>query len=58
MSDSANKLKLGALIALVVGSMVGGGIFEELLRQLGYDRFKVVAQHEVPRQRVPRPPRE
>ena len=27
MSDSANKLKLGALIALVVGSMVGGGIF-------------------------------
>ncbi|MWV11792.1 arginine-ornithine antiporter [Pseudomonas sp. R-28-1W-6] len=27
MSDSSNKLKLGALIALVVGSMVGGGIF-------------------------------
>ncbi|XQE67511.1 arginine-ornithine antiporter [Pseudomonas sp. P3C3] len=27
MSDSANKLKLGALIALVIGSMVGGGIF-------------------------------
>ncbi len=27
MSDSANKLRLGALIALVVGSMVGGGIF-------------------------------
>lgn len=30
----------------------------ELLRKLGYDRFKVVAQHEVPRQRVPSPPRE
>mgnify|MGYP000925111231 CR=1 FL=1 len=27
MSDSAHKLRLGALIALVVGSMVGGGIF-------------------------------
>lgn len=27
MSNSASKLKLGALIALVVGSMVGGGIF-------------------------------
>lgn len=27
MSDSTNKLRLGALIALVVGSMVGGGIF-------------------------------
>ncbi|MWV16381.1 arginine-ornithine antiporter [Pseudomonas sp. L-22-4S-12] len=27
MSDASNKLKLGALIALVVGSMVGGGIF-------------------------------
>lgn len=27
MSDSARKLKLGALIALVVGSMIGGGIF-------------------------------
>ena len=27
MSDSAKKLRLGALIALVVGSMVGGGIF-------------------------------
>ncbi|MDX5370999.1 MAG: arginine-ornithine antiporter [Pseudomonadaceae bacterium] len=27
MSASAQKLKLGALIALVVGSMVGGGIF-------------------------------
>ncbi|MBT8765621.1 arginine-ornithine antiporter [Metapseudomonas boanensis] len=27
MSDSAEKLKLGALVALVVGSMVGGGIF-------------------------------
>ena len=26
MSDN-NKLKLGALIALVVGSMIGGGIF-------------------------------
>ncbi len=28
------------------------------LRELGYDRFKVVAQHEVPRQRPPRPPLE
>lgn len=27
MADTSNKLKLGALIALVVGSMVGGGIF-------------------------------
>jgi arginine:ornithine antiporter/lysine permease len=27
MSESTQKLKLGALIALVVGSMVGGGIF-------------------------------
>ncbi|MDG9922543.1 MULTISPECIES: arginine-ornithine antiporter [unclassified Pseudomonas] len=27
MSSSAQKLRLGALIALVVGSMVGGGIF-------------------------------
>ena len=27
MSDSTQKLRLGALIALVVGSMVGGGIF-------------------------------
>ncbi|MBX9914770.1 MAG: arginine-ornithine antiporter [Pseudomonadaceae bacterium] len=27
MADSSQKLKLGALIALVVGSMVGGGIF-------------------------------
>lgn len=27
MSESTNKLRLGALIALVVGSMVGGGIF-------------------------------
>ena len=27
MADASNKLKLGALIALVVGSMVGGGIF-------------------------------
>ena len=27
MTDSTQKLKLGALIALVVGSMVGGGIF-------------------------------
>lgn len=27
MSNSESKLKLGALIALVVGSMVGGGIF-------------------------------
>ncbi len=27
MSDSTNKLRLGALIALVVGSMIGGGIF-------------------------------
>ena len=27
MSTSENKLKLGALIALVVGSMIGGGIF-------------------------------
>ncbi|UVE17574.1 arginine-ornithine antiporter [Pseudomonas sp. LS44] len=27
MSQSAQKLKLGALVALVVGSMVGGGIF-------------------------------
>ncbi|HDS1696091.1 MULTISPECIES: arginine-ornithine antiporter [Pseudomonas] len=27
MSDSSGKLKLGALVALVVGSMIGGGIF-------------------------------
>lgn len=27
MSESANKLRLGALVALVVGSMIGGGIF-------------------------------
>lgn len=27
MSDSSNKLRLAALVALVVGSMVGGGIF-------------------------------
>ncbi|MBC3422964.1 arginine-ornithine antiporter [Pseudomonas wayambapalatensis] len=27
MSDSPGKLKLGALVALVVGSMIGGGIF-------------------------------
>lgn len=27
MTDASNKLKLGALVALVVGSMVGGGIF-------------------------------
>ncbi|MBM7063169.1 arginine-ornithine antiporter [Pseudomonas sp. UL073] len=27
MSESAQKLRLGALVALVVGSMVGGGIF-------------------------------
>ncbi len=27
MSDSAHKLRLGALVALVVGSMIGGGIF-------------------------------
>ncbi len=27
MSESGQKLKLGALIALVVGSMIGGGIF-------------------------------
>ncbi len=27
MSDSPEKLKLGALVALVVGSMIGGGIF-------------------------------
>lgn len=27
MSDSKQKLRLGALVALVVGSMVGGGIF-------------------------------
>lgn len=27
MSESARKLRLGALVALVVGSMVGGGIF-------------------------------
>ena len=27
MSDSSNKLGLGALVALVVGSMIGGGIF-------------------------------
>ena len=27
MSDSTQKLRLGALVALVVGSMVGGGIF-------------------------------
>jgi arginine:ornithine antiporter/lysine permease len=26
-TDNSNKLKLGALIALVVGSMIGGGIF-------------------------------
>ncbi|MDH1573546.1 arginine-ornithine antiporter [Pseudomonas sp. GD03746] len=27
MADSSGKLKLGALVALVVGSMIGGGIF-------------------------------
>ena len=27
MSETPGKLKLGALIALVVGSMIGGGIF-------------------------------
>ncbi len=27
MSESAHKLRLGALVALVVGSMIGGGIF-------------------------------
>ncbi|WP_459251728.1 amino acid permease, partial [Metapseudomonas phytobenefica] len=27
MSESSDKLRLGALVALVVGSMVGGGIF-------------------------------
>ena len=27
MTDSTQKLRLGALIALVVGSIVGGGIF-------------------------------
>lgn len=27
MSESSGKLKLGALVALVVGSMIGGGIF-------------------------------
>ena len=27
MTDSTQKLKLGALVALVVGSMIGGGIF-------------------------------
>ena len=27
MSESAGKLRLGALVALVVGSMIGGGIF-------------------------------
>ncbi|KIV71868.1 Arginine/ornithine antiporter ArcD [Pseudomonas sp. FeS53a] len=27
MSDSTHKLRLGALVALVVGSMIGGGIF-------------------------------
>lgn len=27
MTQSATKLKLGALVALVVGSMIGGGIF-------------------------------
>ncbi|WP_371263541.1 hypothetical protein, partial [Pseudomonas sp. CMR5c] len=27
MSQPAQKLQLGALIALVVGSMIGGGIF-------------------------------
>jgi arginine:ornithine antiporter/lysine permease len=27
MSDSTQKLRLGALVALVVGSMIGGGIF-------------------------------
>ncbi|OSI12937.1 amino acid permease, partial [Neisseria dumasiana] len=27
MSDSTQKLRLGSLVALVVGSMVGGGIF-------------------------------
>ncbi len=27
MSDSSHKLRLGALVALVVGSMIGGGIF-------------------------------
>lgn len=27
MSDTPGKLRLGALVALVVGSMIGGGIF-------------------------------
>ena len=27
MSETPGKLKLGALVALVVGSMIGGGIF-------------------------------
>ena len=27
MSESPGKLRLGALVALVVGSMIGGGIF-------------------------------
>ena len=27
MSEPGQKLRLGALIALVVGSMIGGGIF-------------------------------
>ena len=27
MTESTRKLKLGALVALVVGSMIGGGIF-------------------------------
>ena len=27
MSESTSKLRLGALTALVVGSMIGGGIF-------------------------------
>ena len=30
----------------------------DLLEQLGYSRFKIVAQHKVPRQRPPRPPAE
>ena len=31
MSQPAQKLRLGALIALVVGSMIGGGIFLSLI---------------------------
>ncbi|WP_372239192.1 hypothetical protein, partial [Pseudomonas sp. 7SR1] len=27
MSNTPGKLRLGALVALVVGSMIGGGIF-------------------------------